>query len=265
MITLDKRLVFDNIPDEYDKWRPTYVPELYDDVLSYSGIDENCRVLEIGIGTGKATLPFLEKNCRITAIELGANLADYSRRKFADYKNLEIIVADFEKYDCPEETFDLVYAACAFHWIPEEIGYLKVFKLLKRGGAFARFANWQQRDKKNKSLYNAIQEIYSKYMPGTAKPDYTEDECRRTAEIALNYGFADVSYKMYHRKRTYDAADYVSLQRTHGGHADMPDDKWTLFSGEIKDAIRNNGGKINVYDVMELQLAKKPSKKSEKE
>ena len=35
---------------------------------------------------------------------------------------------------------DLVYSASAFHWIPEEIGYSKVYEMLKPGGAFARFA-----------------------------------------------------------------------------------------------------------------------------
>lgn len=43
---MDSRLVFNNIADEYDKWRPTYVSELYADIMSYSGINEASRVLE---------------------------------------------------------------------------------------------------------------------------------------------------------------------------------------------------------------------------
>lgn len=30
--------------------------------------------------------------------------------------------------------YDLIYSASAFHWIPEEIGYTKVYKALKPGG-----------------------------------------------------------------------------------------------------------------------------------
>lgn len=37
-----------------------------------------------------------------------------------------------------EWVFDTV--ASAFHWVPEEIGYSKVYAMLKPGGAFARFA-----------------------------------------------------------------------------------------------------------------------------
>jgi len=256
---MDKRLVFNGIADEYDKWRPPYVPELYTDVLSYSGLDKAGHALEIGIGTGKATLPFLETGCRVTAVELGDKLAEYSRRKFADYPNLEIIVADFDNYICHNNTYDLVYAACTFHWIPKETGYPKVYNLLKSGGTFARFANWQQRDKDNQSLYDSIQEVYAQYMPSTSpKTDYTEDDCKKAANIALMYGFSDVKHKMYHRKRVFNADSFVSLQRTHGGHADMEGEKWALFSNAIKEVIHGHGDTINVYDIMELQLARKP-------
>jgi len=256
---MDSRLVFNEIADEYDKWRPAYTPELYADIMAYSGINETSRALEIGIGTGIATLPILETNCRITAIELGDKLAEYTKRKFAGFNNIEIINTAFEDYVCPNDTYDFIYAACSFHWIPEGIGYPRVFNLLKSGGAFARFANWQQRDKDNEPLNEAIHKVYAKYMPSAVqKPDYTEEDCKRLADESLKYGFFKVDYRMYHRKRIFDAESYVLLQRTHGGHADMQEDKWALFAKEIKEAINNNGGKINVYDIMELQLARKP-------
>ena len=54
-IAVDSRLVFNDIADEYDKWRPTYAPELFADIMAYSGINQSSNVLEVGIGTGKAT------------------------------------------------------------------------------------------------------------------------------------------------------------------------------------------------------------------
>ena len=256
---MDKRLAFNGVVNEYEKWRPDYVPEIFTKIMAYSEINKDNHLLEIGIGTGKATAPFIETNCRITAIELGDKLADFSRRKFAWYDNFEVIVADFETYIFPDDTYDLIYAACTFHWIPEEIGYPKAFNLLKSGGAFARFANWQQRDKGNEQLNEAIQKVYSKHMPNSApKPDYTEVECKQRADIALKYGFTDIEYRMFSRNRIFDANDFISLQRTHGGHADMPEEQWLQFSDDIKEAINANGGKINIHDVMELQLARKP-------
>ena len=66
----------------------------------------------------------------------------------------------------------MIYFASAFHWIPEEVEYLKVFKLLKTGGTFARFANNPYKDKGNKPLQKAIQEVYARYMPGSAPSEY---------------------------------------------------------------------------------------------
>lgn len=54
---------------------------------------------------------------------------------------------------------DLVYSATAFHWIPEEIGYSKVFSILKSGGVFARFANHPFKDKENPELSHEIDKL----------------------------------------------------------------------------------------------------------
>jgi hypothetical protein len=47
---------------------------LFDDVIKFSNINQTSRALEVGIGTGQATLPFLKLNCHVTAIELGDEL-----------------------------------------------------------------------------------------------------------------------------------------------------------------------------------------------
>ena len=54
------------------------------------------QALEIGIGTGQATLPILQTKCKLTAIEIGEKLAEYSRHKFVNFSNLEVVNIDFE-------------------------------------------------------------------------------------------------------------------------------------------------------------------------
>ncbi len=137
---MELKFMFNEVPALYDL-RPTYVPELHADIVRFSGIDHESRALEIGIGTGQATLPFLKINCHVTAIELGSELATFSRKKFEEYKNFEVLNMAFEDYQCPDNSLDIIYSASAFHWIPEEVGYPKVYSFLKSGGTFARFAN----------------------------------------------------------------------------------------------------------------------------
>ncbi len=51
------RATFDGAALLYDEVRPGYPEELFDDVVSLSGIQPGGRVLEIGCGTGRATVP----------------------------------------------------------------------------------------------------------------------------------------------------------------------------------------------------------------
>jgi len=82
----------------YEKWRPTYCEELFYDIMEYSKLDRNKKALEIGIGTGQATLPFLKTGCDLRAIELGENLAEFSKNKFKAYKNFNILNIPFEDF-----------------------------------------------------------------------------------------------------------------------------------------------------------------------
>jgi hypothetical protein len=51
-----RRLAFGSVAELYDRSRPSYPPALVDDVLGLVGVAP--RVLEVGAGTGKATVLF---------------------------------------------------------------------------------------------------------------------------------------------------------------------------------------------------------------
>ena len=54
----EQRLVFGEVADLYDRSRPGYPASLVDEVVSYAGLTAGDAVLEVGCGTGKATVPF---------------------------------------------------------------------------------------------------------------------------------------------------------------------------------------------------------------
>ena len=85
---MDFRKTYHAIPEQFDKWRPRYCNELFDDVIEYAKIDDSKSVLEIGPGTGQATEPFLKTGCDYLAIELRENFVDFTKNKnygFIDY------------------------------------------------------------------------------------------------------------------------------------------------------------------------------------
>ena len=69
------RATYDEVALLYDQARPGYPEALFDDVVSLSGIPPGGRILEIGCGTGQATVPLAQRGYPILCIELGENLA----------------------------------------------------------------------------------------------------------------------------------------------------------------------------------------------
>ena len=108
-------------------------------------------------------MPVLKTGCTVTAVEYGEQLGQLCREKFRSWSGFSVITGRFEQVSLPDDSCDLVYSASAFHWIPEETGYTKVYRILKSGGAFARFANHPYRGKDHPDLFGAIDGIYAKY------------------------------------------------------------------------------------------------------
>ena len=177
-----------------------------------------------------------------------------------------MLTGRFEEVSLPENSFDLVYSAAAFHWIPEEIGYTKVFRLLKPGGAFARFATHPFRAKDNPELFEAINRVYAKYYYTYYKNirqsekirEYTEEQAADRAKIAEKYGFTDVQYALFARTRTLSAGEYRMLIGTYSDHITIEEGIREKFFDAIEDVISLYGGTISISDTIDLQLARKP-------
>lgn len=255
---------FNTVASTYEKFRPGYTDELYQMIFDYITLNESCYAIEVGIGGGQATLPFLKTGCHLTAVEYGEDLSRLCEEKFKEYRNFSIITNKFENEAFLDNTYDLVYSASAFHWVPESIGYTKVFSMLKRGGAFARFANHPYRDKGNLPLSEEMDRVYAKYYykfynkEPEVPTEYSEEQAIRRAEIAEKYGFVDIKYAMFHRSRTFSANEYSTLLGTYSDHIAIEESIRKKFFSEIEVAINNHGGSITIYDTIDLQLARKP-------
>lgn len=249
---MDKRFTFNEDVKNYDKWRPTYCKELFNDIIQYSELNQNKKVIEVGIGTGQATVPFLMTGCDVTAIELGKNLTEYSKEKFKEYKNFSVYNSSFEDFECDDNSFDILYSATAFHWILEEIGYPKALKLLKNDGTLALFWNKPSVNREDDLLHQKIQSIYQKYALPNETTGY--NKIPKTIE---SYGFRDLEVKLYHQIRVFNSSDYISLLNTYSDHRSMGDSTKQLLYNEIENAILENGNVLNVYDAIELYLSRK--------
>lgn len=255
---MDLRTTFNDNAQNYDSIRPSYPFALFHDIREYSKITSKSTILEIGIGTGQATYPFLKNNYNIIAIELGSNLAHYTKNKFKKYNNFSIINTSFEEFNSPSNTYDLIYSATAFHWINPYIGLSKVKRLLKAGGTIALFWNHPFPNRENDPVNVANRLIYNKYRP-SSKPivEFTYADCKKWENTLRNYNFTNIVSKLYHRTRTLNTENYIRLLNTYSDHISLPTNIKEAFENDMKKAINNLGGKINIYDTIDLYLARK--------
>ncbi len=77
------RRIFETVAQLYDRARPGYPPELFDDLADMARLRSGSRVLEIGCGTEQATRPLAERGYKVVAVEIGPELAALARRKLA--------------------------------------------------------------------------------------------------------------------------------------------------------------------------------------
>lgn len=266
----DNRIHFDEIVVNYDKSRWDYPDELFRDIFDYTGAD-NKKALEIGAGTGKATAPFLGAGFDVTAVELGENMAEFIRGKFKAFEKFNVIVSSFEEAALEESSYDLVYAASAFHWVDAKIGCPKVMRLLKSGGAFALFRNnaVPVEDK----LYDDVQKVYRKHYYSFYTPNQrpvrisqmTYQDFLSPSEIYRGfrfesmeqYGFRDVTMKLYNVSRSYSAEDYIALLDTYSDHRALPDENRAALYAGIKEAIQKHGGQQKMNFIFQLYMGRK--------
>jgi SAM-dependent methyltransferase len=206
---------FDRIPEVYDRIRPQYPPALYDEL--FTRLPEAPEVLEIGPGTGQATIELLSRGARVTAVELGPNMAAFLRRKFEGNPALSVINAGFESADLPRARFDLVLSATAFHWLDPAVRLSKPAELLGTGGIIAVIETVQVASDVDRGYFARSQTTYDKYWPGEPEsPPISEDDPpAHLREIADSLFFEDARSHYWRWDQRYSTAEYADLVRSY--------------------------------------------------
>lgn len=251
---MEYRLCFDTIPEQFDKWRIHYSPELFEYLIKKANIGKSVRVLELGPGTGQATAPILDTGCDYTAIELGSNLAAMLQKKYGSRDNFKLINDDFITYDFGDEKFDLIYSAATIQWIPEDVAFGKTFELLNSGGLLAMMFLHGDYETADPGLYADIQKVYDEYF----KPETNYPHGAFKYDTAVNYGYTELETEYFKGRREYNAGDYVRYIGTHSDHISLKEPYRTPFFEGIHKAVKNHGDKIVYNDTYILKTVRKP-------
>ncbi len=256
---------FDNEAVLYDSIRPKYPEELFEKLIKVAGLQSGAKLLEIGPGTGQATIPLAKKGYGITAIELGENLAKLAKQNLLPYKNVKVLVGSFENTNLPAASFDLVFVATAFHWIDPAIQFTKPYDLLKVGGHLAIINTVHVSDEADDIFFKATHPIYNKYDSNNVIPvEHTNKivTLPRISGLKPQDGddslFSQVSFDVFPLQIEYSSNQYTDLINTYSPTLAMDRSQRTKFLSELRSLIDNQfGGKITKHFAMTLTIAAK--------
>ena len=164
--------VFDAVAEAYDRERPSYPDELIDAACSIAALGPGSRVLEVGCGTGKLTEALAERGLLVDAVDPGANMIAFARKRVHDADTVQFHLGRFEELALPEKVFDAVFSAAAFHWIDPEVGWAKAARCLRPGGTLALITHIGYREESTAADDEALHEVFQEYwsQPGSWSP-----------------------------------------------------------------------------------------------
>ena len=264
------RMTFDEVADLYDAIRPTYPAELVEAICSILPGTEG-RILEIGGGTGQATMPFARKGYRVTALEPGRKLAALAAKNLGQFPSVEIQTTTFEDWPVRTGQYDLVMSATAFHWVSPEVRYTKTAQALSDKGWLALFWNSEAPDES--VLGQQIQAVYNKHMPTDPSHPYTTHHPNTThhpmgqnnqqnphrsrweEEITASPLFGKVRAMQFRWTQWYTTEEYLRLLETYSDHRTLPLEKKRDLFDSIAEILARQGGGRNKPYLTNLYLA----------
>lgn len=255
----ERARAFDRVADIYDEARPGYPEALLERLLALAALPTDAHVLEVGCGTGQATLPLARRGYRVTCLEPGPELAGLARQRMAGFARVTVVSMTFEAWPLRAGAFDLVLSAQAFHWIPVSLGLTKAADALRSGGGLALVWN---RPTDGSAPYRAgFDEAYRRYAPSLAR-SHTGETVERWISgwkeaIDRSGRFGGVTVERFPWTAEYDVTRYLRLLGTHSDHIALPPETRKALYGALADEIRRQGGTITVERTAVLFFARR--------
>ena len=204
------------------------------------------RVLEIGAGTGHATLSLAERGLEVVGLEPGPELAALARRKLAAFPHVSIVNEPFESWE-PDGDFDAVVSFTAFHWIDPEVRFAKSAAVLRPDGALAVVQPHTVLN--DDHFWIEAQEDYDAVVPSPdnrppKRPAEVED---LSAEIEASGVFRNVAARRHLWETHYTADEYAALISTYSPNLDLDEPTRARLVDRIRRRIERRGSVKTTY------------------
>lgn len=255
---MEPPFAFNEIAALYDRARPDYPAAVFDDIAEAAALTAGDPMLEVGCGSGQATIGFARLGLAVTALDPGADLLALARHRLAGFGNVAFVQSTFEAVSLPPASFKLIASAQAWHWVAPEVGCAKASELLLPGGMLAVFGNVPRGvvppfGAELAEIYQAVLGTppgpppESWYMPSGALP----------LLIARSGHFEPAIHKSYAWSQPHTARSFTDYLRTRTDHRRLPEATREKLLAAIAAAITRAGGKTELRFETHLHLARR--------
>jgi SAM-dependent methyltransferase len=228
---------------DYDRYRPRYPEEVFDLLVREIGAEQGDAVVEIGAGTGIATMPLVARGLDVTAVEPAPELAALAAAKLGDRGR--VVVGRFEDCALPDRVAMLA-AFNAWHWVEPAAGLERASRLLDGGGWLAlvwtEVVAWGP-----PGFDERLADLF-----GSPWPTRWDNVAASLQPVIEDGRFDDIRTFHHPFARRLDAPTYVAVTRTYGGQR----------SAEHYDALRRLitdefGGSVTKIEDAVVHLARR--------
>ena len=258
----EQRLVFGEVADLYDRQRPSYPARVIDAILDFAGLqsDSTTPVVEVGAGTGKASVLFAARGLELTCLEPSSAMAAMARTNLARFRNAKVRETSFEDWQPTANSYGLVLAAQSWHWIEPAARYVQAARALRSGGALALFWNvmLHRGDERLQLDLTAAYGEFSRERWAMAQTERAEVNSWVEEEIRACGLFVPSSPTVVREpwRRSYDTEAWIELLSTQSDHRMLEEDARATLFERVRAAVEANGGKVEVDYLTVAYLAR---------
>lgn len=255
---MDLARSFDAWAPEYDRYRPGYPDELFDEIAARLELPERPLVVDLGAGTGRASLAMAARGWRVTAVEPGKPMLDILRARATD---AGLVVATVhgtaEATGLDPATADLATAAQAFHWFDHPRAVSEMGRIVRPGGGIALF--WNLRDASSSALVAAYHDLLDAHgaARATRGPGRHPDTRRWLAD---SRSFEEPTFIQVPHTESMTAAAFVGLAFTASYVRALAPQILVHFRSELQDLVARHStgsGLIEIPYVVDCEIAKR--------
>ena len=212
--------VFDGDSDHYHSHRiepPSIVVDIIKKILVGNSPG---RVVDLGCGTGLATIPWAKVADEVIGIEPNASMRDQALGE-ANVGNVRITDGNHSDMGLPDGSVDIVTCSQSLHWMEPGPAHKEIVRVLRKGGVLAAFGydmppliNLELSKAYDRILTDAQRMIKEeKLWEGLKIWPFTEQLKHMDASGLYCY----VNQILFHQIKAGNCEDFMGLVRSYGG------------------------------------------------